>query len=305
MTPFANYLLEAATVRHYRSLWDAGNASRLYAQAGQMARPLLELTAGVAKREGREPDADELLSATAPLVSLQIGESGLVDQMTTLRDMQRSVAIAAANMAEYASHEQTSGLFADDAKLATWLTSQLEHDAAYLASAAERVRTLGALADQLIQRGLAGRQERVNLGLTGVIGAVLMVLAAIQSFNYAVPLAEPVQAPVIATLGALALMLSTVVVRTAARRRIWSGVALWAAAALLAAAVAWTTVAIVATLAGIHVASGKVSLWAVSAALATAAAGALALTKRPASRHAHRSVTVPTPLSARQLRHRR
>ncbi len=66
-------------------------------------------------------------------------------------------------------------------RLAGWRSESLDDDATYLEAAQERTRQVGVLTDQLVQRGQQRRQERFNLGLTGVIGAILRSLAAIQS----------------------------------------------------------------------------------------------------------------------------
>ena len=66
-----------------------------------------------------------------------------------------------------------------------------------------------------------GRQEQFNLGLTGVVGTILMVLAAIQSLDYTVPLPHLVEPAVIAVLGSLALLTTLVVLRIAVPDRPW------------------------------------------------------------------------------------
>lgn len=101
---------------------------------------------------------------------------------------------------------------------------------------------LTALIDQLVQRGQQRRQERFNLGLTGVIGAILMSLAAIQSLNYTVPLPPLVKPAVVAALGALALFASLVVLRFAVPDRHWPLSLAHAGFGLVTAALGWVGV---------------------------------------------------------------
>jgi hypothetical protein len=286
LSPLARYLLHAAKIRFQLRLWDADGAAgraALRRRTDEAIAPLLTLADDVVA--GRHPRPEALLDATVPLVGLQAGETGLVDRASRLRDLRRVVQIAASNMAKHARDDQAGGLFADDAALADWLQRQLEHDATFLDSAAERARAVAALGEQLVTRSLAARQERVNLGLTGVLGAVVTVLAAIQAFGYQVPLPEPAKSavipPVIAVLGALTLALSTVVLRAASGRRRASATALSGALGVLAAAVVWLGIAVLCVLLDLPLpAPGTVTLLAVGGALVAAALAAVLL-RRP------------------------
>ncbi len=153
--------------------------------------------------------------------------------------MRRTVVIASNNMAAHLGHDQPDGLFADDRALADWLDRQLDHDATYLEAALERARDVGALVDQFVQRSQQRRQERFNLGLTGIIGAILMVLAGIQSLGYRAPVPESVQPAAVSALGAFALLASLVVLRVAVPERRWTWLAVCGASALLGASSGW------------------------------------------------------------------
>lgn len=243
LTPFARYLLHAAKVRYELRVWEAGQGFRaLRGETDEAVGSLLRLvddTAGT----GRDPDRSELMTASARLVRVQARELGLVDRATRLREIRRTVAIASNNMTATAGQDQSGGLFADDKALVGWFDRQLDHDATYLEAALERARAVTVLGDQLIQRGLQRRQERFNLGLTGVVGAVLMVLAAIQSLDYKVPIPGAVQPAVVSALGAFALLVSLVVLRIAVPERRWTWLVACAATALFGATVAWVVVA--------------------------------------------------------------
>lgn len=258
MTSFTRYLMHAAKMRYELRVWNSDEVRRgLRAKTDAAIGPLLALADTVADT-GREPDADALLKASLPLVQLQAGERGLVDVASRLRDVRRSVEIASTNMAACARGQQDDGLFADDKDLSGWLVRQIDNDTGFLDSAAERARSVAALGDQLVRRGLAARQERFNLGLTGLVGALLMALAAIQSFGVGDVVPATLRRPTVAVLGAFALLVGMVVLWMARKRRTWPAIALCGSAGLTGAAAAW--------LVGSAVAPSP--FWAVGGALA-------------------------------------
>lgn len=281
-TPFTRYLLHAAKLRYELRVWGGSEVRReLRKDTDQAIAPLLRLADDVAAT-GHVPDVEALLDASVPLVALQSRELGLVDRSSRLGELRIAAGIAASNMVAHAGGDQDHGLFADDRAVAGWLDRQLDREIAFLDAAAERARSVTALADQLVQRGLAGRQQRFNLGLTAVISAVLMVLAAIQSFGYKIPIPEAAQPSVvpavIAVLGALAFFLSMVVFRTADPRRRASAVGVCLSVGLLVAALVWTLqVVVVASTGGVPAADVIAALAAIGGVVG---AGAAALAVR-------------------------
>jgi hypothetical protein len=244
LPPLARYLLHAAKLRYQLRVWEAGQGFRqLRKEADTTIRKLLE---AVAPARRREPSQTELVAASRELTSLQARELGLVDRSTRLREMCRTVDIAAANLAALSGDAQLGGPFADDRELAVWFARQLDDDATYLEAALRRSEQVGALMDRLVQRSRQRRQESVNLGLTGAIGAILMSLAAIQSLQYTVPLPAEVKPAVITTLGALALWVSLVVLRIIVPERRWSLALAHAGSGVVTAAITWIAVSAVA-----------------------------------------------------------
>lgn len=69
-----------------------------------------------------------------------------------------------------------------------------------------------------------------------------MCLTAVQSLGYQIPLAPAVQPAVVATLGAVALLTSLIVLRLAVPYRSWSGALVWVGAGVVGAAMGWTVV---------------------------------------------------------------
>ncbi len=271
LTRFARYLLHAAKLRYQRRVWGDGQGFRQVRQeADRTVRRLLGMVAPQQQRR-RDPSQAELLEASRELALLQARELGLVQTSTSLREMRRTVDIAAANLTALTGDDQLNGRFADDRSLAAWFGQQLDDDATYLEAARERATQVGAVIDQLVQRGQQRRQERFNLGLTGVIGAILMSLAAIQSLMYTVPLPPLVKPGVITTLGTLALFASLVVLRLAVPARRWSLARVWAGFGATTAAAPWVGVA---AIAGAGVTPAGTWLWAGGGFLAGVSAAA-------------------------------
>jgi CASPASE and TPR Repeat-associated protein len=235
LPPLAKYLLHAAKMRYQIRVWKAGQGFRqLRQETDAIIHRLLETVSPPRRRNPREA---ELIEASRELVALQAGELGLIDRSTRLREMCRTVDIAAANVAAYGD------VFAEDRELAEWFHDQLDDDATYLEAALRRTEQIGSLIDRIVQRNRQRHRDSVNLGLTGAVGAILMSLAAIQSLQYKVPLSAAVKPAVVGTLGLLALWVSLLVVRVVVPERRWSSVLLHIGFGLLTAAIAWIVVA--------------------------------------------------------------
>ncbi|MGH3693055.1 MAG: CATRA conflict system CASPASE/TPR repeat-associated protein [Pseudonocardiaceae bacterium] len=262
---FGRYLLHAAKLRYQLRIWrDAGQRSH---QARQdIDTKIDELLAVVAPhppsglgQQAQEPSQRELIRVSRELAALQARHLGLVRDSTLRHEMRRTVEIAAANMTALSGddtrrlHDKLGGMFAEDRDLGVWFAQQLADDTTYLDAARERAARTAALTDQLVQRGLQDRkerlqqrQERFNLALTGLIGAILMVLAAIQSLQYSVPLPPLVKPAVITALGAVALLASLMVLRVAVPDPSWSLRLVWAGVGATAAAATWVVVSAIA-----------------------------------------------------------
>ncbi|MEU5993644.1 CATRA conflict system CASPASE/TPR repeat-associated protein [Spirillospora sp. NPDC047418] len=238
LPPLAGYLLNAARLRFQLRIWDDGEGTRRLREDTDAVVGRLLATVPAASA-GRGHGETELIDASRELVSLQTRAMGLADRTARLREMSRTVAIAAANLAAFGGGTRLGGLFADDRGLAEWFGRRLDDEIAYLDAASQRAGQVGALADQLLLRDRQRRQESVNLALTGVVGAVLMVLAAIQSLGYDVPLPAPVEPAVVTALGASALLASLVVLRVVVPDRRWPKVLVRAAVGGVGASLGW------------------------------------------------------------------
>lgn len=229
--PFARYLADAAKLR-YEMRVHAAHDSDLASPAG----PIVD--GALAALDRASPDGDgqphdrgaELARWRTRLLALTAGSTGLTQWITRLREMRTTVRIAESNMRAQRDAagvpEGGHGPFAEDLALAAWFVQRLSDGLVYLEADRERARdALTALtveAEHALQRrreetqrqeaAAQQRQSKVNLLQSAFLGAVLMVLAAIQSFAYEVPFLPPPAVPaLIALLGALALLLATLV----------------------------------------------------------------------------------------------
>ncbi|MGX1135732.1 hypothetical protein RKD49_007922 [Streptomyces glaucescens] len=255
---FARQLLNAAKLRYQLRVYqaDAGRRSGLDTAIREALTALLQ----------PDPGAEELEQHRRTLLGLTVGPDGAVQRLTRLREMRRTVAIAADDLA-----------VPDDHELAAWLGLTLEDEIVYAEAVHERARETLASLTLEAERALQSRRERTlaaeadderrrnsfTLLQSGFLGAILMILAAVQAFGYEASFLAPSLVPaLIATLGALALLLATLVLWVLAppeqKPPAWLG-ALFAG--LLGAALGWLAVASVVEVSTGHPASTTQS-WA-------------------------------------------
>ncbi|MFD7503089.1 CATRA conflict system CASPASE/TPR repeat-associated protein [Streptomyces sp. NPDC059850] len=233
--PFARYLADAAKLR-YETRVHAAHDSDLASPAGAVVDGALAALDRASPDDDTADDehthdrGEELARWRTRLLSLTAGSTGLTQWITRLREMRTTVCVAEANMRAQRDAagvpEGGHGPFAEDLALAAWFVQRLGDGLVYLEADRERARdALTALtveAEHALQRrreltqrqevAAQQRQSKVNLLQSAFLGAVLMVLAAIQSFAYEVPFLPPPAVPaLIALLGALALLLATLV----------------------------------------------------------------------------------------------
>ncbi|MFB6908216.1 CATRA conflict system CASPASE/TPR repeat-associated protein [Streptomyces bacillaris] len=230
--PFARYLAAAAEVRYeirVHAAPDGGSGSPDRAGAGALVdRALAALDRPAAAED--DDRAGELARWRNRLLALTAGSSGLTQRITRVREMRTTVRISEANMRVRRDAAgvpaDARGFFAEDLAQAEGFVQRLADDLVYLEADRERARdavsVLALEAENVLQRrreltqhherALQRRQGTLNLLQSAFLGAVLMVLAAVQAFSYQVPaLAAPAVPALIALLGALALLLATLV----------------------------------------------------------------------------------------------
>ncbi|WP_405824466.1 CATRA conflict system CASPASE/TPR repeat-associated protein [Streptomyces sp. NBC_00838] len=243
---FARYLLHAAKLRYQLRVWHAGREPlfALRRAADTAIAELLPTTPSSASGAGSRVDVGAATATTRTVDALQWCQLGLIDGLTRLREVRRTVEIAIGNM-ESLGAADAGRVFADDRELADWFLRQLDDDAHYVENAVQRADQIGSLAGQLAERGLRRRQEGLNLGLTGVVGAILMGLTAIQAFEYTVRVPPATVPALIALLGSFALASSMSVANIVTSRRRWTVVTGHVASGCMAASLIWLLVTVV------------------------------------------------------------
>jgi hypothetical protein len=202
-------------------------------------RPPTRVSLGDLRRAGRK------------LSELRAMSDGLIRSGGSLATLTQTVRFAAANADSALGAGfrcQAGGAFADDKRLADTLATQVTAETAVLDAIGKQAAEAARVADVTVEGYLRDRQAELTLVQTTVIGGLLMVLSAIQAFDYKVPLPGPLHAPLIALLGGLALALPMVVLpwllldmgRTRRSRLLPIG-----ALALVGAAMGWLATAFV------------------------------------------------------------
>ncbi|GAA0374789.1 hypothetical protein Acor_42900 [Acrocarpospora corrugata] len=252
LPPFAAYLLAVAKVGYELRVHKPFDLRELRGQADNAVDR--GLTALREIDEGPDAQVDPEVSLRL-LTGVLAGPKGLTQRHTRLTEMRRTVEIAMSTMARHRDSEE--GLFADDAELAAWFHQRLDDDLLYLGAARERVREVMPLLHVAAERALLEGKERLrekeaqsqkeqnnfNLAQAGFIGAVVMVLSAIQAFSYTVDAVPPsVHPAIISALGALALLSTLAAARILSARRALDRL-VQGAAGLLGAALAWVALA--------------------------------------------------------------
>jgi hypothetical protein len=261
LPPFGRYLLHAAKIRYeLRVHADGQDLRQLRYQADERVNGLLDLLAQEDEAGSAPASNKDLVAASTQLAAVQAGSPGLVKAVTGLREMRRTVQIAAANMAAVLGSDAPdlqvadanhAGPLADDRDLAAWFVQRLDDDALYLEAAYDRTRDVVTVTATVVQHRLGQRseaahrrQEQFSLLQTAIIGALIIGLTAVPALGYQVPLPGPVKAPVVAALGAIALLLASIVLRLALQSG--RGPLAWlshAACGLTVAALVWLAVA--------------------------------------------------------------
>ncbi|TDD32779.1 hypothetical protein E1287_21425 [Actinomadura sp. KC06] len=197
MSPLARFLMHAAKVRFQLRVYDEGRVfhearERVDEQAARVVAAL---------------EDDRLLAAHRELMHRQAAPDGLIWTMTRLREMLRTV--------EIARHNMRGTPFEDDLALADWFRLRIQDDLGYADATRERAREIGAITDLVIRERLQARAEaserrwgRFGVLETAVIGTLLMMLAAVQSLGYKVPVDDAAKPYIVAALGAVAFLLT-------------------------------------------------------------------------------------------------
>ncbi|MFD0663631.1 CATRA conflict system CASPASE/TPR repeat-associated protein [Thermocatellispora tengchongensis] len=222
MPALATYLLHLAKVR-YQYRVHAGELGFL-ARGDALETDVARLVALHEDDEAVTPE--RWRRAHQDLERVRVAAMDLALTAVGLAEMARTVEIAQDNaraVLPHAAFSPAGGPLADDEDMIGWFRAQLEDDRVYVEAAVQRAGGMEKVTEARIQRWFQDREERARrhsdrlaLLQTSILGALLMGLGAIQAFEYRVPVAARLYAPLIALLSALALTLPTVVIRLSA-----------------------------------------------------------------------------------------
>ncbi len=158
LPPFARYLLQAAKVRFELRVRTGADPRALSDRSDAVARRLgmLLVNAG----EPRPANESSKVGAASDRLDTVLGqlrrqEIRLVEAAASLREMRRTVEIAADNMAAVlgvADARGDRGLFGEDQQVAAWFVRQLDDDLFYLEAARDRARETDRLVEREVDR---------------------------------------------------------------------------------------------------------------------------------------------------------
>lgn len=245
LPPFTRYLLEAARLRHQSRVLRK-DLPDLRGTVAEVDRKCTQVEKALG---GDRVPLDRILTAERELATLGTRQQGLIEQLTSVQIMIRTVEAILHNLESIGAGGRVG---AADQRIGQWTLEQLRSDQAYLAAAQLKASELTRLTAATVTTRLADRRANLALFQATVLGSVLMALAAIQSLEYKVPLPGRLQPPTITLLAAVALVLPSAVVRWprgAGYHASWARIdTLFAAVA--GAAVGWFSTSLVSWLAG-------------------------------------------------------
>jgi hypothetical protein len=198
------YLVHAAAIRHQAAVLEKAlprlRTARDRADAG--CGVLIDLL------RAQHPSVTALAAADQALGTVVTEQGGLLSAEADATDMAQTVSVARRAMSS-ALGSPAEGPPAEDLGIATWLEEQLATELTYLRSVQRKATELSRLVSAVVEERRHRRQENLNLLQASVVGALLMALAASQTFGYKGPIHRlgPVLLPLIVLLSTLALLL--------------------------------------------------------------------------------------------------
>jgi hypothetical protein len=247
LPPLTRYLLHATRLRHQRAVLTGAlpglRQARLRAEDGCGALGALLRT--------EDPPVQEIRNAAQALGMVKTERGGLIAAWADVNDMAQTIRVTETNMMSAfgpVSGRGRGGPLDADQEIIDWMTGQLATESTYLSSAERKADEVSRLAAAVLDERQCRRREALALLQTSILGALLMALAAIQSFQYRLPLPGSLVAPLIALLAAAALVLPAVAAhwpdgssphRSSRRRHIAAAGTLGASAGWLAVSAGW------------------------------------------------------------------
>lgn len=263
LTPFTRYLLHAAKLRHQLRVWSSSSADVERARRQVDATTSEVLAALAATAELSQDAVDRLLGKCVRLEQMLTNLNRTGAQVRTVR---RTSEIAISNRTAALGPQlaASGGLFADDAAVGTWLTAVLDDEIHYLETVRDSARDVvvavrvaterraaqlqrqQADLQEAREKSRAEQRESFSLLQAALIGALAVLLSAVQSLEYHPPIDERLHPAIIALISAVALALGLGLLRKHELDRRDPSVRRWAArpvmcisVGLAAAATGW------------------------------------------------------------------
>lgn len=261
LPPLTRYLLYSGKVRYQHSVL-SGSVPRLRRTVAEIDDTCARL-AELVDRD--EIPVDRLLAVDRELSRIQTDQRGLIATLADIRTMSCSVRSAQQNMATALGTPlgaSPTGPVRTDDEAARWTLEQLDIEETYLSSAQAKAAEVARVTSTAVASVLGRRRENLTLVQSTLLGAMVMVLTAMQSLKYEVRPPGPLMTPIVCFLGALALFLPPAVLRwpgSASRTPRWHLLD-WLVMGLFGAALGWLGTATVARVAGSATPSSAVSV---------------------------------------------
>ncbi|MGV9214231.1 CATRA conflict system CASPASE/TPR repeat-associated protein [Micromonospora sp. RB23] len=207
----SKYLLDAAKLRYldraHRIL--APELDSLRSATDRAATDLFALHSTVTAL------SPQLTTAEAKLQDIRIRAGGLADKVSRLQRIGHDVTAAETNIrANVPVRAEGAGPVAGDLTMAEQIRERVAHDVRLAQDSTGNADRVAASTAIVVQRGLSLNEQRIGVVQASLIGAILMVLAAIQALEpdlRGIP--AGLHLPLIVMLGSLALALPNVLFR--------------------------------------------------------------------------------------------
>ncbi|WP_216590176.1 CATRA conflict system CASPASE/TPR repeat-associated protein [Streptomyces brasiliscabiei] len=211
--PLTRHLLHAGLVRHHVGVLaraqeairacdrkvteDADALGHLHASGVDDPRPLFGKAA---------------LDAETRMERLRAGAHDLAARRADLRSLRLTAEGLAANMRQAVppdDHDTPGSPLTEDRRTADWLAQQADDAAEHLNATMERAESVIGLGGTFVAEQAQAQRQHASLMQGALVGGLLALLAAVQSLQYQVRLPAVLEAPVIAILALLAVVLPT------------------------------------------------------------------------------------------------
>jgi hypothetical protein len=210
LPPLARYLLHTAKLRDQLAVFERGQFRAMRRKVDQRIDQLMLLDVEHARLSG-------LNAARAELARQQADADGLVTTLARIRIMKRTVEIAQANIGAAidvpGARLDYGQVFTATQEAGSWLLDSLGDSETYLEATLARANSIGRLISAAVEERRQRYQQQLTLLQSSVIGAAVMALTAVQALQYRLPVPGTVQAPLIATIAGITLVLPGSILR--------------------------------------------------------------------------------------------